>query len=348
VDPNTYRTGRSPLRTAQPRPAGSAPRRAPPRVPWNIGAFTDLTAKDTEDLLAQLGLPPPRRVEILTAGTINTNARVETTDGRVWFLRINEGKTDEEVALEVRLCQHLAARGVPTPLPLAPPLRHVRSGKLVTIFPWLDGAHVGADAVTELHTRAVGQALARLHLAGRDFPERRRGIYTMEHIAARVQGLAGTADPQLASVLPDLRPELDWLARVRPPNLPDGVIHQDLFRDNVLFLADGRLALLDFEQAVWGRFAYDLAVCLCAWTFRAGVFDPGLANALVDAYDVVRPLSAVERAALVVEARAAALRFTVTRITDVYLCPGGAPGGKDFRSYLARLRVLQRSGLPIR
>jgi homoserine kinase type II len=125
--------------------------------------------------------------------------------------------------------------------------------------------------------------------------------------------------------------------------LPVGLIHGDLFIDNVLY-DDGRLvAVLDFEQASWGRLAYDLAVSLLAFGFGADDFRPDLTRAFIEGYCDNRPPSADERAGFLDELRFAACRFAVTRITDVYLRrDAGAPPGKDFRRYLQRLRAVDR------
>ena len=129
---------------------------------------------------------------------------------------------------------------------------------------------------------------------------------------------------------------------------PGGVIHGDLFRDNVLFDGGHLVALLDFEQASRGTWVYDLAVCLNAWCFDDGgdgnrprvELVPARARALLGGYQERRALVAAERGLLAVEARAAAARFTITRITDVYL-PGVDLPGKDFRRYLCRLEGWQ-------
>ena len=273
-----------------------------------------------------------------------------TDRGAALFLRINENKREDEVTYEARVVAHLASRGVATPAPMQaasgqPFARH--QGKPVTLFPWVAGRHLGAREVARRHVGQVGAGLARLHLCGADFPERRAGIYTLEHIAQRFRTFARSGDPKLAQVVPMIREELERLPRERAPELPEGLIHQDLFRDNVLFDDDGDAvtALIDFEQAAWGRWAYDLAVALLAWCFHDDEFDAALVAEMVSGYESVRKLTDVERVALPMEARLAAVRFTVTRVTDVYL-RSGAPTGKDFRSYFARMRVLRQRGLP--
>jgi Ser/Thr protein kinase RdoA (MazF antagonist) len=129
----------------------------------------------------------------------------------------------------------------------------------------------------------------------------------------------------------------------RRTDLPVGLIHGDLFIDNVLFEGDALVALLDFEQASWGRLAYDLAVTLLAFAFGREDLRLEVTGPLMAGYATLRPLTAVERDGFGAELRFAACRFAVTRITDVYLkrTAGGAPG-KDFRRYLHRLaRVKQ-------
>ena len=132
------------------------------------------------------------------------------------------------------------------------------------------------------------------------------------------------------------------LADERAGELPTGVIHGDLFVDNVLYLDDQLAALLDFEQASWGRLAYDLAVTVLAFGFGRDDFRPDVTRALIEAYAAVRPPTPAERAAFGAELRFAACRFAVTRITDVHLKQGaGAAPGKRFQRYLARLASLQ-------
>jgi homoserine kinase type II len=121
------------------------------------------------------------------------------------------------------------------------------------------------------------------------------------------------------------------------------LIHGDLFIDNVLFHDGSLVAVLDFEQAAWGRLAYDLAVSVLAFGFGADDFRPDVTRAFIDGYCARRPPTAEERAAFADELRFACCRFAVTRITDVYMRRNaGAPPGKDFRRYLQRLRAVDR------
>jgi homoserine kinase type II len=312
--------------------------------------MADLIRLDDDDvgvLAGAFGLGEPTGWGVVDGGTINGNHWVEA-DGRRWFLRVNEGKEEADVRWEAALVAELAAAGVPTPPPVAaaggqPLVRHRE--RWISLFPWMAGEHRGEADVSAADAHALGAALAALHRAGAPLAARmaRPGIYTTAHMVARVRGLAAdpaaAADPALVGPLAAVADELAWLGGRAGERAaaPAGLIHGDLFCDNVLFDGARLVALLDFEQASSGTWVYDLAVCLNAWCF-SGSLEPTLVAALVDGYRSVRELEPIEYPLLYVEARAAAMRFTITRITDVYL-PGAAMPGKDFREFLGRLEA---------
>jgi homoserine kinase type II len=305
-----------------------------------MAQFRVVSAGDVQEILRGFALAGYRAHEPIAVGTVNTNVRVQLDTGLV-FLRINEGKSEDDVRREATIVGHAAARGVPTPAPLRTPAGDPFTSwqsHMVSLFPWVAGRTLARAELTPAHAAAVGEALAKLHLAGRDFPDRRPGRYEPPEIAARLSRIAALARPELADAIATLTPELAQLPQERAPNLPTGVIHGDLFVDNVLFEGDRLIALIDFEQASWGRFAYDLAVTTLAFGFGRDDFRPEIVRALLDAYGAVRGSTADERAGFGAELRFAACRFAVTRITDVHLKreSGGAPG-KNFERYLDRL-----------
>jgi homoserine kinase type II len=318
-----------------------------------MGTFRSLSPDEITTIIASFGIEGAGcSHRPIAAGTVNTNVDVTTSRGR-FFLRVNEGKERDDVEREAAIVTHVAARGVPTPAPLTtrqglPFLDW--NGSYVSLFPWVEGRILSRPEVGPAEARAVAAALARLHLAGVDLADHRPGRYEPPEIhrrLAHIRTLSG--DPALAAAVAVLGPELDTLAAERAATLPTGLIHGDLFIDNVLFSAGGGVAaLLDFEQASWGRLAYDLAVTTLAFGFGRDDFRPEVTRALLEGYTAVRPLAPVERAALGAELRFAACRFAVTRITDVYLRrQAGAPPGKDFHRYLARLaRVNEQLARP--
>lgn len=322
----------------------------------------ELSLDDLRRILAPFDLRP-RAARRIAKGTVNVNFRVDTDGGAV-FVRVNQGKREADLDYEGALLWHLGRRRFPTPPPLRLPSGKawLRDGEhLITVFPWWPGAELPEGTLTVEQAGRVGECLGRLHRDAVDFPLRRAGIYTFEHIVERVEGFRGRAVevPELAEVLPALDEEIAFqraFASVRS-SLPQGTIHGDLFPDNTLWVGERATAvasaIIDFEQASRGRFAYDLAVTLLAWCWSSQASAPrlveGLAWALVSGYQRARPLSPAERDALWTEARLAAFRFTVTRITDVFLPslpPLSQPArpGKDFHDYLARLRFLRMAG----
>jgi homoserine kinase type II len=313
-----------------------------------VAQFTRLCEEDYGAIARRFDLGPLRSVTPVVAGTINTNLDVESERGR-WFVRINEGKEETDVRYEGELVAALAEAGAPTPVP-----RRANDGRpfaaiplearvaFVSCFPWVAGHHRRSGAIGADDTRALGRALAALHRAGAGFGQRRASVYAWPEIVRRWDGIRDRVERSAAE---DLGPEIRALSDRAP--LPTGVIHGDLFPDNVLFAEDGGIAaLLDFEQASDGVLAYDLAVSMCSWCYDDR-FDWERAAAMVAGYEAVRPLSAAEREGLWGEARAAAARFAVTRLTDVAFNPHAAEETKrtkDWRRFHARSREIRALG----
>jgi homoserine kinase type II len=205
-------------------------------------------------------------------------------------------------------------------------------------------------SVQEDDVAQVGAALARVHLASiAERFELGPGRFKTSDLTARLDRIEREAAPELAAVAPELRRKLvehDRAASAHALVLPRGLVHGDLFRDNVLFDAAGRLvALLDFESAFEGVLLFDVMVTMLSWCFGDDL-DARLVRALVAGYEAVRPLEAVEREAdaLYTQACLVALRFTVTRITDYAMRGGEGRVLKDWRRFAQRLARLEELG----
>jgi homoserine kinase type II len=286
----------------------------------------------------------------IAAGSVNSNYRLESATGESYLARIYEEGSWADAEAEAVLVQHLAPARIPTPRP-APRLDGRGftvpvpvGGRPVALFPWQDGEVLCQARVTPAATAQVGDALARVHLALVGIGAPRPGRFRIEDLRARLQVIGAAPDAELRALAPAIAERLDRAAVARDLALPGGIVHGDLFRDNVLWCDGAIVALLDFESAADGPWTYDLMVTVLAWCYGADL-DLDLVRAMLAGYQAVRPLSPAERAALGNEGRIAALRFTVTRITDFTLRSGrDARVTKDWRRFWARLASLDALG----
>jgi len=269
----------------------------------------------------------------IAGGSVNSNFTISFGSER-FFLRIYEEQDGRGAAVELGMVSALAARGVPTPAALG---SGELAGKPAALFPWVEGTTSCQRGTTAARAQSVGEALARVHGASVGItpaPDR----FGPEALRSRLARIADSPFP-----VARLARTLDELASARDPSVPRGLVHGDLFRDNVLWSGDRLVALLDFESASRGAFVYDLAVCLLAWCY-GDAFEPALAAALVAGYEAVRSLTPAEKHAFYTEARLAAVRFTITRITDYAMRGGEGRVMKDWRRFLARLEALEAMG----
>lgn len=298
---------------------------------------------DLDALFAAYDLGEKRSATGIEAGTVNTSYALETSTGR-YFLRLYEEQPKPGAEAEARLLLHLAASGVPTPAPIKArdgSMVQVVCGKPAAIFPWVAGEMLCLRAVTPAAAHAVGAALARMHLAGPAEPAATSlgaGRFGADELVARCDRISRVADPEARAQAEPLRDAVILVDRKRRGDLPRGLVHGDLFRDNVLWDDGAISALLDFESAHRGPFAYDLAVLVLSWSFR-DAFDMDVARALVAGYREVRELTEPEREAFYVEAVFGALRFTITRITD-----DAIRVGKKWQRFVARREALESLG----
>jgi homoserine kinase type II len=308
----------------------------------DMGLFTDLSLDEAREAARDFGVDVAS-VEPLAAGSVNSNFRLTSTGGARFFARIYEEQREAGARAELQLLEALAAAEVP----VARALRRKRGegialvgGKPFAIYPWVEGEILCLARVRPANTEQVGAALARLHRATGKLAELPDGRFRVEDLQGRLDRIERDG-PAFAADAARIRERLNLHAGRRDPNLPAGICHGDLFRDNVLWSGWHISALLDFESASRGTFGFDLAVCLLAWCYGSRL-EEGLAEAMLRGYDRVRPLEPAERESLPVEAAIAALRFATTRITDFSMrAPAGLPPERDYRRFLARLEAIE-------
>jgi len=292
-----------------------------------MAVFTEVSFDQAADFLHALGLGRLQSLEGCAGGIENTNYFADTDQGR-WVLTVFERLSFEQLPFYLRLMKHLALKGLPVPDPEAGPasstLVHRLCDKPAAVVNRLAGATELAPGAH--HGRALGQMLARLHLAGRDFPLQQpnlRGLTWWNETVPVVLPFLEQAQRQL--LLSELAYQNHLAQDSAYRSLPRGPVHADLFRDNVMFEGRGEQArlsgLFDFYFAGCDTWLFDLAVCLNDWCidWQTGAGDAVRAQALIEAYHAVRPLSSQERRLLPALQRAGALRFWLSRLWDLHL-----------------------------
>ena len=309
-----------------------------------MAVYTEVSADELDAFLAQYDIGAAESFKGVAEGVENSNYFL-TTDRGTYFVTLYEKRVDpKDLPFFLGLMEHLAGRGITCPRPIkgrdGQALRTL-AGRPAAITTFLPG--LWPRRMTAEHCSQVGEALAGLHLAGRDFAIRRPNALSVAGWRPLFEGARDHVEPALAA---ELEGEIAFFEKNWPSGLPAGVIHADLFNDNVLFLHDRLSGLIDFYFACNDAFAYDVAICLNAWCFETDLsFNATKARALLQGYGRGRPLEPAEREAMPVLARGAALRFLMTRLYDwVHTPPDALVKRKDPNEYLARLRFHRTIG----
>jgi len=313
-----------------------------------VAVYTDVAAEDLASFLAGYELGELLAYKGIAEGVENSNFLLHTSRGYFILTLYEKRVAPGDLPFFLGLMEHLAARGLNCPQPVKDRDGRVLgrlAGRPAAIVTFLDGMWIRRPSPG--HCGAVGAALAQLHLAGADFPLRRANALSVSGWRALYAAAQAKDADRVQSGLTDaLAAELAQLESAWPRDLPQGVIHADLFPDNVFFLHDRLSGLIDFYFACTDTLAYDLAVCLNAWCFETDhSYNVTKGRALLQAYAGKRPLSADEQRLLPLLCRGAALRFLLTRLVDWLEVPAGAlVRPKDPMEYFRKLRFHQTIG----
>lgn len=291
-----------------------------------MAVYTEVGFDEAAALFDRLGLGALTDLHGIRSGIENTNYYATTSEGQ-WVLTLFERLGPDELPYYLRLMQHLARRGIPVPAPQADAageVLHRVAGKPAAVVTRLPGSHrLAPDAP---HCAQVGEMLARMHLAGADFPLVQPNLRGLDWWRETVPVVLPHLAPEQAALLSDeLAFQVALAASPAYAALPRGPIHADLFRDNVMFddtAGDDRLCgFFDFYFAGHDTWLFDLAVCLNDWCcdLASGRLDEDRAAAFVGAYQRVRPLDHGEIRLMPALLRAAALRFWLSRLWDWHL-----------------------------
>jgi homoserine kinase type II len=310
-----------------------------------MAVYTEVQDEELARFLAGYDLGELMACKGIAEGVENSNFLLHTRRG-YFILTLYEKRVNAaDLPFFINLMEHLAARGLTCPQPVknrAGESLGTLSGRPAAIVTFLEGMWLRRPGVA--HCGALGEALAKLHLAGADFAMTRKNALSVDGWRPLYQATASRADTVQDGLAEMVAEELELLEKRWPRDLPEGVIHADLFPDNVFFLGDKLSGLIDFYFACTDTLAYDVAVCLNAWCFEPDQsFNVTKGRALLAGYEYVRRLDRAERAALPLLTRGAALRFLLTRLLDWLETPPGAlVRRKDPLEYRRKLRFHQK------
>ena len=309
-----------------------------------MAVYTEVTDDELAPLIADYGLGELLSYKGIAEGVENTNFLVHTTSG-TFILTLYERRVDPaDLPFFLGLLDHLNQHGILCPLPVrnrnGGMLTEI-AGRTAAIVTFLEG--VWPRRPRPAHCSAVGRALAELHLAGTSFAMTRPNSLGLDGWHTIYEQIAPRADEIAPGLGTLIAYELAFHDRAWPKSLPSGVIHADLFPDNVFFIGEKLSGLIDFYFACNDAWAYDLAICLNAWCFEPDFsFNVTKGRALLAAYQSLRPLTGAEYAAFPVLARGAALRFLVTRAHDwLHTDRNALVKPHDPNAYVRRLRFHQ-------
>jgi homoserine kinase type II len=291
-----------------------------------MAVYTEVSDEDLARFIASYGLGDLLSYKGIAEGVENTNYLVQASQGRFILTLYEKRVQREDLPFFLGLMEHLANAGISCPTPVRDQqgvmLREL-AGRPAALVTFLDGVWLRKPQADNCH--AVGQALARLHLAGQNYTVRRANALGPAGWTSLFERFETRADEISDDLAAEIRRELSDLLPNWPNDLPAGVIHADLFPDNVFFRGDELSGLIDFYFACNDFFAYDVAVCLNAWCFEPDyAFNLTKGRALLKGYRSVRELSPAEREALPLLARGSALRFLLTRAYDWLNTPPNA------------------------
>lgn len=309
-----------------------------------MAVFTQINDAQLSDFTAAYELEAVTGFRGIAAGVQNSNYLIDTAKRKLILTLYEDTQTGvdpSDLPYFLGLMQHLAAAGIACPTPLLRndgSLYGTLAGRPAALVSFLSGRSTVTPKPEQC--RAVGAALAELHLAGEGFSKRRANTQGLKNWRNLYDASAARADEASPGLADFMAAELERIEAAWPQDLPQGVIHADLFPDNVFFENGAVSGLIDFYFACHDVLAYDLAIMLNAWCFEADVnFNITKARALLAGYQSVRPMSAAEIDALPILASGAAMRFLTTRLHDWLNRPEDAlVTPKNPIEYLRRLR----------
>ena len=314
-----------------------------------MAVYTDVSDEELSTFLAKYGIGNLLSFKGIAEGVENTNYFVQTSEGNFILTLYEKRVNPKDLPFFLELMVHLSKKDISCPIPI-----RQESGKYLdllanrpaVIVSFLEGMWIRRPQAH--HCTALGETLAGLHLAAKNFDMRRSNSLSIESWKELFNKIRDHADKFHDGLKNEIERELENIEVSWPRDLPEGIIHADLFPDNVFFLDDRLSGLIDFYFACNDYWAYDLAICMNSWCFEPDhSFNVTKARALVEGYRKIRNLGDDELDALATLARGSAMRFLLTRLHDWQNVPPGAlVRPKDPMEYIRKLRFHQTIKTP--
>jgi len=311
-----------------------------------MAVYTDVSAEQLDAFLDGYDIGELLSYKGIAEGVENSNFLLHTSTGNFILTLYEKRVATKDLPFFLGLMEHLATRGINCPQPVKNRKGETLgklAGRPAAIVTFLEGIWLRRPDAR--HCAALGEALAQMHLAGADFSMKRKNALSVEGWRPLYESCCEHADNVQHGMKATIEKELTALEQCWPRELPQGVIHADLFPDNVFFLGNALSGLIDFYFACTDTLAYDVAICLNAWCFESDfTYNVTKGRSLLQSYARVRPLSDAELDAMPVLARGAALRFLLTRLVDwLNVPPGALVRPKSPQEYFRKLRFHQKA-----
>jgi homoserine kinase type II len=310
-----------------------------------MAVYTQVSDEELARFVSSYGLGELKSYKGIAEGVENTNYLVNTSSGPFILTLYEKRVAQKDLPFFLELMDHLASSGIKCPTPL-----HDREGRMLrqlagrpaAIITFLEGLWVRRPRVE--HCALLGRSLAEFHVVGQNYRAKRANTLSVSGWRPLFKACGGDIDTIAPGLAQEIETELAHLEANWPTALPGGIIHADLFPDNVFFLGSKVSGLIDFYFACNDMLALDIAICLNAWCFEPdGAFNVTKARALLNAYTSERALSADELEFLPLLARGAAMRFLLTRVYDwLHTSEHALVERKDPIEYLRKLRFHAR------
>ncbi|WP_455477308.1 homoserine kinase [Bartonella sp. B41] len=288
-----------------------------------MAVYTKIGRDDLEFFLKRYSIGFLLSYQGIEEGIENSNFIIHTTEGKFILTLYEKRILEDDLPFFCSLMQHFGKQGISCPQPVIQNDGMIigeLAGRPAAVITFLEGEWVHQPDVH--HCCEVGSGLAKLHLAGQSFGFSRKNTLSIFDWRPLWKSCQTKEDPLLKAFGEKIDTELAFLEENWPSNLPTGIIHADLFNDNVFFLNHRLSGIIDFYFSCNDFLAYDLAICLSAWCFEHGhSYNVIKARMLLENYQKIRPLSSLELNATILLARGAALRFLLTRLYDYFNTP---------------------------